>query len=120
MLITHVLFVAFVVIGLVAIYLGRLRSWRWVRNVRFRLLHLLAILLVVLQAWLGILCPLTIVEMRLRALAGAAVYEGAFVQHWLHAILYYDAPEWLFIAGYTVFGGMVLASWFIVPPVRDE
>ena len=118
MLITHVLFVAFVVIGLVAIYLGRLRSWRWVRNVRFRLLHLLAILLVVLQAWLGILCPLTIVEMRLRALAGGAVYEGAFVQHWLHRWLFWDAEPWLFTAIYTAFGALVAAAWWLGGPPR--
>jgi len=117
-LVSHALFVAFVVLGLASIYIGKWLSWAWVRNFRFRLLHLAAITIVVLESWVGIICPLTTWEMQLRALAGGAVYEGSFVRHWLHLILYYEAPGWVFIAGYTIFGVLVVASWFGVPPKR--
>lgn len=38
-LLLHVLFVAFVVLGLLAIYLGGILGWHWVRHRRFRLVH---------------------------------------------------------------------------------
>lgn len=116
LLLIHVLFVGFVVLGLVAIYLGFFLHWRWVRNRWFRILHLMAIVIVVLQSWLGLICPLTIWEMALREKAGAAVYAGSFIQYWLHQLLYWQAPDWVFIVVYTVFGALVLASWFIVRP----
>lgn len=118
LLVFHTLLVAFVILGLVATFIGYFRGWRWVRNVWFRLAHLLVIGVVVLQAWLGVICPLTSWEMALRAKAGQAGYEGSFIQHWLQSILYYSAPDWVFILAYTVFGALVLASWFVVRPGR--
>ena len=115
-LIVHVLFVCFVVFGLLCIYLGFFMKWRWVRNGAFRILHLLAIAVVALQSWAGVICPLTVWEMSLREAAGAATYSGSFIQHWLHQLLYYSAPEWVFVTLYSAFGGLVLASWWVVPP----
>lgn len=111
-LFTHVLFVAFVIFGLVFILVGKLRSWCWVRNPWFRLVHLAAIGVVVLQSWLSVICPLTIWEMALRERAGGAVYSGSFISHWLESILYYRVPEWVFVICYTLFGALVVASWF--------
>ncbi|OJA04251.1 DUF2784 domain-containing protein [Halomonas sp. QHL1] len=116
LLILHVLFVAFVVLGLFAVYVGYFLNWQWVRNRVFRIVHLCAIGYVVVQAWLGVVCPLTIWEMALRAKAGTATYSGSFIQHWLHSLLYYSAPEWVFVVVYTLFGTLVLASWFVVKP----
>lgn len=116
LLILHVLFVAFVVLGLLAIYAGYCLNWRWVRNKAFRIVHLCAIGYVVIQAWLGAVCPLTTWEMALRAEAGAATYSGSFIQHWLHSLLYFNLPEWVFVVVYTLFGSLVLASWFVVKP----
>ena len=116
LLFTHVLFVAFVTFGLLFIFAGKLFSWPWVRNPWFRLAHLIAIGVVVLQSWLGVICPLTTWEMALREKAGDAVYAGTFVSHWLETVLYYSAPAWIFILCYTVFGLLVLVSWFWVRP----
>lgn len=118
LLVLHTLLVAFVILGLVATLVGYFRGWRWVHNVWFRLSHLIVIAIVVLQSWLGVLCPLTTWEMALRARAGEAGYEGSFIQHWLQSILYYTAPDWVFILAYTVFGALVLVSWFLVRPVQ--
>jgi hypothetical protein len=116
LLATHLLFVAFVTLGLVLILAGRLLAWSWVRNPWFRLLHLVAIGIVVIQSWLDIVCPLTTWEMAFRARAGDLVYPGAFIAHWLEAILYYRAPGWVFAASYTAFGALVVAAWFWVRP----
>ena len=112
----HVLFVVFVVVGLLLILVGKALSWSWVRNPWFRLIHLIGIGVVVLQSWLGVICPLTSWEMALRSKAGGAVYAGSFVSHWLEQILYYRAPAWVFIVCYTAFGLAVLASWVLVRP----
>lgn len=115
-LLLHVLFVVFVVLGLLLILAGGARGWRWVRRPLFRWLHLAAIGIVVLQAWLGRICPLTDWEMALRQRAGEAVYAGGFVAHWLEQVLYYRAPDWVFVVVYTGFGLLVLLSWALVRP----
>ncbi len=115
-LLLHVLFAVFVVLGLMFILAGKLRSWNWVRNPWFRVMHLIAIGVVVVQTWLERVCPLTTVEMSLRSRAGAAVYSGSFISHWLEAVLYYQFPSWVFIVCYTIFGLIVALSWFWVPP----
>ena len=116
LLLIHTLFVAFVVLGLLLIVLGGVRNWHWVRNPWFRLVHLSAIGFVVIQAWLGHICPLTIWENSLRARAGEMGYSGTFIGHWLEQLLYYDAPAWVFIALYSLFGLLVLASWWWIRP----
>lgn len=115
-LLLHVLFVVFVVAGLLLILAGRLASWDWVRNWWFRVIHLGAIGIVVLQAWLGVICPLTRLEMYLRDKAGDTTYAGSFVSHWLESILYYRAPAWVFAVAYTLFAIVVVMSWVWVRP----
>jgi hypothetical protein len=115
-LILHVGYVAFVVLGLLLILVGGLFRWRWVRNRWFRAVHLLAITIVVLESWLSITCPLTTLENWLRVKAGAETYEGDFIAIWLHSILFFDLPSWVFVYGYTAFGAAVLAGLFLVPP----
>jgi hypothetical protein len=115
-LLLHVLFVAFVVVGLVVIVIGKYRGWGWVRNLWFRLAHLAAIGVVIVQSWVQVVCPLTTLEMALRSRGGDAAYAGSFISHWLETILYYQAPAWLFVVCYTVFGAVVAASWWFVPP----
>jgi hypothetical protein len=115
-LILHVLFVAFVVIGLFLILLGKPRGWSWIRNPWFRSAHVTSIAVVTLQSWVGVLCPLTILEKELRRLAGEGVYAGSFISHILETILYYRAPMWVFGVSYTIFGVIVVASWLWVRP----
>ncbi len=116
LLFIHVLFVAFVILGLILILVGKVLSWQWVHNRRFRLLHMLAIAVVVVQSWFGIVCPLTTWEMALREKAGDTVYSGTFISHWLDSILYFTAPAWVFAVCYTIFGLLVVASWVWVRP----
>lgn len=115
-LITHVTFVAFVVIGLVVIICGGFAGWRWIKNAWFRAAHLASIGLVVVQAWLGIICPLTTLEMYLRGKSGDSTYPGTFIGHWLQQLLYYDAPPWVFIVCYTLFGLAAVGSWLKFRP----
>lgn len=117
-LLAHALFVAFVLGGLVLTVCGGYLGWAWSRNIWFRGAHLAAIGFVVAQTWLGMVCPLTILEMWLRMQAGQSTYDGSFIQYWLHRLLYYDLPTWVFVAAYTVFGLLVVWAWIRFPPQR--
>ncbi|WP_018625347.1 DUF2784 domain-containing protein [Kangiella aquimarina] len=115
-LITHTLFVVFVVLGLLFIIIGGICGWSWVRNPWIRLAHLLAIGVVVIQSWFGAICPLTVWENSLRQMAGEAGYQDSFISYWLETILYYRFPHWVFVVAYTLFGALVLVSWLWVRP----
>jgi hypothetical protein len=117
-LVIHALFVVFVVMGLIAILLGGYLHWRWVRNRWFRFAHLGAIGYVIAESWLGLICPLTAWENRVREAAGGDPYPGSFIQHWLHQILFYDFAPWVFTAAYSLFGILVLIAWLLVPPAK--
>ena len=115
-LLVHASFVVFVIVGLVLVLVGGPRGWEWVRDPWFRLAHALAIGIVVAQAWLGVLCPLTLLENALRSRAGEGLYGGSFIAYWVRAALYYDAPVWVFVSAYTLFGLAVVASWVAIRP----
>ncbi|MGJ4730608.1 DUF2784 domain-containing protein [Luteimonas sp. SDU101] len=114
----HLGVVAFVVLGTLAILVGGPRGWRVVRRFGLRATHLGLMLVIALQAWLGRLCPLTDWEHALRIRAGQDTYGGSFVQHWLSRLIYFEAPWWVFVLGYTAFAGIVLACWWRWPPLR--
>jgi hypothetical protein len=116
----HFAIVVFVVGGLPLIVAGNLRGWRFIKGWSFRLAHLAAVVIVVAQAWLGVVCPLTTLENWLRAQAGQAVYDSSFIEHWLTRLLFYEAPAWVFIAAYTAFGLAVAAAWWRFPPGRSR
>lgn len=116
----HVIFVFFVVCGLLIVGAGFFLRWPWVRNFWFRSAHLLAIAVVVVQSWLGRLCPLTEWESALRERAGQEGYQESFVGHWLGRVLYYECDSWVFVTVYTVFGALVAATWIWVPPDKPD
>jgi hypothetical protein len=112
----HLGVVVFIVGGLVAVVAGNLRGWHWINAWSFRLAHLAAIAVVVVQAWLGQLCPLTTLESWLRVQAGSVSYTKSFIEHWVQHIIFYEAPFWVFTLAYTVFGFLVLVAWWYFPP----
>jgi len=114
----HFLFVLFVVFGLVAVLIGWAAGWAWTRNMWFRLIHLGCIGFVVVQSWLGQLCPLTIWENELRWQARQEGLGHSFIETWLNRLLYYEGPMWVFTTIYTVFGALVLLTIIAYPPRR--
>lgn len=115
-LLSHVGIVLFIIGGLLLTLLGAALRWQWVKNFWFRALHLAGIFYIVMEAWLGIVCPLTTLELWLRKQAGQTVYDGDFIAHWMSQIMFYEAPAWVFIAAYSGFAALVLLSWFLVRP----
>ena len=114
----HVGVVLFVVGLLALVLVGGARTWAWVRCFHLRLIHVLLMVFVAGQAWLGRLCPLTLWEQDLRRIAGEASYEESFIAHGLSRLLYWEAPWWVFVATYTGFAMLVLLAWRWVAPQR--
>ena len=115
-LLLHFGVVVFVVLGLPVIVLGNKLGWFWVNNLWWRLVHLMAIGIVVLQVWLGQYCALTKLESSLRGQTGQAGYERSFIEHWVQQLIYYEAPVWVFALVYTGFGLLVALAWWRYPP----
>lgn len=112
----HASFVAFVVLGMVAIVIGLVLGWGWVRNFWFRTLHLAAIAVVTVEALIGVSCPLTVLENELRQQAGQVSYPGAFIGYWAHRLIFFQGEPWMFTLAYTLFGLAVAGAFLLGPP----
>ena len=112
LLVVHFLIAAFIVGGLVLVWIGAACGWRWVRNPWFRYAHLAAIAFVAAEGVLGITCPLTIWEDMLRG----HVRPQSFVGRWVHHALYYEAPEWVFTTLYVVWTFATLTTLRLIKP----
>jgi hypothetical protein len=114
-LVTHFLFVTFVVGGLAVILIGAALKWTWIRNFWFRAAHLGAIGFVVTESLVGILCPLTVLEDALRQ---GGKPESSFIQRWISRLLYYDLPERAFTIVYVLFALAVALTFIYIRPDR--
>jgi hypothetical protein len=113
----HVAYVSFVVVGQLLIWLGWALGWSFARSRWFRSLHLLAIGIVVFEALFNIDCPLTVWEYQLRIAAGQDVTGATFMGRLLHGLLFYDAPAYMFLIGYCITGALILGTFALFPPV---
>ena len=112
LLVVHFLIAAFIVGGLLAVWIGAALGWRWVRNPWFRYAHLGAIAFVAAEGVLGVMCPLTVWEDMLRG----GVQAESFVGRWVRHLRYYRAPEWVFTAAYVAWTLATLLTLWRVPP----
>jgi uncharacterized membrane protein len=113
-LVIHFVIVLLIVAGLPAIYAGATLGWQWVRNWHWRALHLGAIVFVSVESLVAIACPLTLWE---DASRGQRPGLG-FVERWIHRLMFYDLPTWVFTGAYVVFAALVIVAWIRVPPTR--
>jgi hypothetical protein len=111
LLVVHFGIVVFIVGGLVLVWVGAWREWRWVRHRTFRYLHLAAIAFVALEAVLGYACPLTVWEDLLRG----GMKSGSFVGRWVQRALYYNAPDWIFTVAYVAWATAAAITLYFVP-----
>ena len=112
--VVHLAFVLFVVGGLFATWIGLAWGKPFARSPWFRNLHLAAIAFVVAESLLGMVCPLTLWE---DALRGTRT-EAGFVERWVHGVLFWSWPPWVFTTIYAVFGLLVAVTWWRFPPRR--
>lgn len=115
-LLLHLAIVLFNTVGLLLVWVGAVLRWRWVRIFAVRLAQLLLMGYIALQALVGQICPLTMLEDALRG----TVEERGFIARWASALLYWNAPAWVFAAIYVAWFGLMVLTWFIVRPVRGR
>jgi len=92
----HLLFIAFALAG------GALVLWR----PRFAWLHLPAAAWAAYVEFSGTICPLTPLENTLRRRAGAAGYDGGFIEHYVIPVIY---PAGLTPSIQVAIGALVVA-----------
>jgi hypothetical protein len=113
----HLAYMAFVIFGLLAVVVGGILKWGWVRNFWFRLAHFTAIAVVAFEAIIDFTCPLTTLEDTLRKWAGQKVEEGTFIGRHVHDMLFFpNVPQWVFTSCYIGFALLVFVTFFLVPP----
>ena len=92
----HLLFIAFALAG------GALVLWR----PRIAWLHLPAVAWAAYVEFTGTICPLTPLENTLRRRAGAAGYDGGFIENYVIPVIY---PAGLTPSIQVAIGGLVVA-----------
>jgi hypothetical protein len=115
----HFGYVAFVVVGLVAIYAGALWGAEFVRRRWFRLLHLAAIALVVVEALIGVRCPLTTLEHHLRD--GDFTSNRGLIERIVDRVLFSGdhVPKGALVTAYVAVLALTAAAWVRWPPRRE-
>jgi hypothetical protein len=111
----HTLYVGFVVVGQLLILIGLACRWRWVRNPWFRVLHLICIGVVALEAMGGVTCPLTNLERHLRVLSGQGANDS-LIGWFFNSILFFNWPREYFTWIHIGFGALVLGTFLLGPP----
>jgi hypothetical protein len=115
-LLVHVGVVIFNVAGMVAIPVGAWRGWAFVRHTGWRLVHLLSMMAVALQAVLGKACFLTLWQAALEQRAGTSPGAAPLLYRWVNMLLFWPVPLWVFTIVYGAALIYVALLWHIVPP----
>jgi hypothetical protein len=105
--ILHLAFVIFVVAGGLLVC-----KWRWIAW-----LHVPAVVWAVLLEFNGWLCPLTPLEIEMRAAGGQAGYAGGFIEHYILPVLYpaaLDAKLQLAIGVFVIVMNIVVYGWVLL------
>jgi Protein of Unknown function (DUF2784) len=111
----HVAVILFNVFGLVAVPVGAMRNWHFVRIGWWRVLHLLTLAAVAAQAVAGRACFLTIWQNDLTASVQPAM---PLIVRWIDQLVYWPLPIWVFAALYVLVFAYALALLWFVPPQR--
>jgi hypothetical protein len=110
----HVAVILFNLFGLVAVPIGAICGWRFVRIRWWRGLHLVSLAIVALQAAFGRACILTLWQARLEGAAAPL----PLIMGWAERLIYWPVPLSVFAALYVLVFSYALALYWLVPPRR--
>jgi hypothetical protein len=114
----HVAVIAFNVFGLIAIPLGGLLDWRFVRVFWWRALHLALLAVPALQALFGRTRFLTLWKTMLQQEIGAHASQEPLIARLVESVILWPLPIWFFAALYVAIWIYAFALWWLVPPRR--
>lgn len=113
----HLVYACFVLFGTIAIVIGVPCSWQWIKNFHFRTIHIVCTVFVPLETLLGMICPLTSLENFFLRASGAEGYNRSFIGKLVSTVLFYDAPEWVFLTIYVALAIVVIIYYIFYPPL---
>jgi hypothetical protein len=113
----HVAVILFNVFGLVAVPIGALCNWSFVHIGWWRVLHVLSLAAVAVQAVLGQACFLTVWQNELSATGQPAT---PLIVRWVNEVVYWELPIWVFAALYLLVFAYALALLWLVPTRRPR
>jgi hypothetical protein len=116
----HLGYFVFVVGGFFCIVIGAAKSWRWISNPWFRIVHLLAVFFVLAEDVGHFNCPLNVLESKLRPPMGDYAEGSSAMSHLLHQLLHHTIPGWALDRMYWVLGLVLLVLFFLVPAHRGK
>jgi hypothetical protein len=76
--------------------------------------------LVCLESIVGVICPLTSLENLMRARDGTTRYPTDFIAYWVHRMIFYNFPPWIFTTAYISFAILVAITFVAIPPQRPS
>jgi hypothetical protein len=112
----HVAIILFNIFGLVAVPMGAVFHWEFVRLFWWRALHIASLVIVAIQAVLGEACFLTYWQSDLLRAAGQRASEEPLIQRTIERLIFWPLPFWVFAAGYVAVLIYAMALWRLVPP----
>jgi Protein of Unknown function (DUF2784) len=113
----HIAIILFNLFGLVAVPLGAVCRWRFVHIRWWRVLHILLLAAVAVQAVFGRACILTLWQ---ADLAGGGADRTPLIARWTGQVIYWRLPIWVFAMLYIAVFGYAVALFWLVPPRRKR
>ena len=110
----HFLLAFLITSGFFIIPIGYKFRWNWVKNLKIRTIHVIAIFIVTSETILGITCPLTSIENSFRIIYNSE----SFMAYWVREILFWNLPTELFFLLYSVFLIWTIVMWKLFPPKK--
>jgi hypothetical protein len=114
--VAHLAYFVFIVGGMVAIVLALRRDVRGVRNPWFRVFHVAAIYVVLVEEATGLPCPLNVLQWGAREAAIGSTQASAGVGGLLDYLLYHTVSPLALDVMYWSFGVLVVVLLWVVPP----
>ena len=97
-LIIHFLIIFFIISLFALVPYGYYKNWIWVRSKKIRYTHLFLMTFVTIESFLGIICPLTILENNLRG----KMTNQTFISKYLSKIIFFNFPSSVFLVLYII------------------
>jgi len=113
---THIGYFLFVVGGFASIVIGAAKGWTWIRNPWFRVTHLAAVYIVILEDTFKIQCPLNTIEWQLRATSNAAAVSPSAAGRFLDYLLFQTISGLVLDVIYWSLGVTLVVLLFLVKP----
>ena len=112
----HFAIVIFITFGIFLIPIGYKSNWLWIKNLKLRICHCGMMFFITLETLLGITCPLTSIENKLRGINKTR----SFISYWIDEIIYWDLPSQFFIILYCSVLIWTFLLWKFFPPINKN